>query len=79
MSENEIARIIVNSALNVHKELGPGLLESAYESCLVHELIKEGLSGKTQKPLPLIYKGNKIDCGYRLAVLVEDKVTVEIK
>ena len=79
MSENEIARIIVNSALNVHKELGPGLLESAYESCLVHELIKEGLSVETQKPLPLFYKGNKIDCGYRLDVLVEEKVVVEIK
>ncbi len=79
MSENEISRIIVNCALTVHKELGPGLLESAYESCLVHELIKEGLSVETQKPLPLIYKGIKMDCSYRLDVIVEDKVIVEIK
>ncbi len=63
MSENEIARIIVNSAFIVHKELGPGLFESAYESCLVHELIKEGLFVERQKPLPLIYKGNMVDCG----------------
>jgi len=79
MSENEISRIIVNCAFKVHNELGPGLLESAYEACLIHELLKEGVKVESQRPLPLIYKGIKIDCGYRLDIIVDDKVIVEIK
>jgi GxxExxY protein len=79
MSENEISRIIVNCAFKVHTELGPGLLESAYEACLIHELLQESVKVESQKPLPLIYKGITIDCGYRLDILVEDKVIIEIK
>jgi GxxExxY protein len=79
MSENEISRIIVNCAFKVHSELGPGLLESAYEACFIHELLQESVKVESQKPLPLIYKGITIDCGYRLDILVEDKVIIEIK
>ncbi len=79
MTEDEIGRIIVDSALEVHKSLGPGLLESAYESCLKHELRIRNLRVKSQQELPLIYKGLKMEIAYRLDLLVEDKVIVEIK
>ena len=65
--------------MSVHRELGPGLLESAYESCLVYELSERGLSVERQKALPVEYKGIRIDCGYRLDLLVEDSVIVELK
>lgn len=76
---NEITEVIIGKAIEVHKELGPGLLESAYDSCLVYELQEAELKVETQKPLPLIYKGMKIDSGYRLDLLVEDSVIVELK
>lgn len=79
MTEDEIGKIVVNSAFQVHKALGPGLLESTYESCLRHELNLNNLKVEFQKGLPVIYKGLKMDIGYRLDLLVEDKVIVEIK
>jgi len=79
MTENEISKVIFDSALKVHKNLGPGLLESAYEECLFYELQKSGLNVVKQKPLPLLYEEVKLEIGYRLDLLVENKVIVEIK
>ncbi|OJV33058.1 MAG: GxxExxY protein [Bacteroidales bacterium 36-12] len=79
MQENHITREILDSAYKVHSALGPGLLESAYEACLAYELTKKGFKVEVQKPLPLIYEEVKLDCGYRLDLLVEDKVIVELK
>ena len=79
MTENEISRIIVGCALRIHKSLGPGLLESAYEECLFYELQKQGLNIQKQKPLPLIYEEVKLEIGYRVDLMVEDKVIIEIK
>ncbi|MDO9547651.1 MAG: GxxExxY protein [Candidatus Marinimicrobia bacterium] len=79
MTENEISKTVVNCALRVHKSLGPGLLESAYEECLFYELKKEGLTVEKQKPLPLIYEEVKLDIGYRVDLLVDHKVIIEIK
>lgn len=76
---NSITERIINSAITVHKELGPGLLESAYEACLMHELLTNGVSVERQKELPVKYRGVQIDCGYRLDLLVEDQVVVELK
>ncbi len=79
MTENEISKVIFNCALEVHKSLGAGLLESSYEECLFYELKKCGLKVEKQKGLPLIYKEVKLDIGYRVDLLVENKVIVEIK
>ncbi|BFM43284.1 GxxExxY protein [Flavobacterium sp. CFS9] len=79
MSENELSRIVFNSALKVHQALGPGLLESAYEECLFYELKKLGLFIEKQKALPLVYEEVKLDIGYRLDILVENKLILEIK
>ena len=79
MTENELSRIVFDCALKVHQSLGPGLLESAYEECLFYELKKIGLSVEKQKPLPLIYEEVKLDVGYRLDIIVEDKIIIEIK
>ena len=76
---NKITDTIIGSAISVHKELGPGLLESAYEACLLYELTQQGLMVSQQKPLPFIYREISIDCGYHLDLLVEDSVIVEIK
>jgi len=76
---NRITDIVISAAIAVHRELGPGLLESAYEACLVYELIQHGLSVERQKSVPVTYRGVKIDCGYRIDLLVEDKVVVELK
>jgi GxxExxY protein len=70
---------IIGAAIEVHKTLGPGLLESVYEQCLCRELETRGLAYETQIPLAVSYKGIQIDCGYRLDILVEEKVVVEIK
>ena len=70
---------IVDCAVKVHKQLGPGLLESAYEECLHQELSECGISSIKQVPMPLIYKGRKLELGYRLDLLVEDKVVIEVK
>jgi GxxExxY protein len=79
MTENEIATIVVNACLEVHRELGPGLLESVYESCLAFELKKRGLDIMQQHPLPVIYKEVQMDLGFRLDLWVERKVIIELK
>jgi GxxExxY protein len=79
MEINKISEIIIGCAIEVHKQLGPGLLESAYEECLCYELIKAGLKVERQKPVPVIYKEIKLDCGYRMDILVENCVVVELK
>lgn len=76
---NRITEAIIGAAITVHRELGPGLLESAYEACLAYELADRGLAFERQKALPVEYRGVKIDCGYRLDLLVEGKVIVELK
>jgi len=79
MTENELATIVLDCAFEVHRNLGPGLLESSYEECLCFELKQSGLFIEKQKPLPLIYKDVKLDIGYRLDILVENKIIIEIK
>ncbi|HED07807.1 MAG TPA: GxxExxY protein [Ignavibacteria bacterium] len=79
MDENELSREIIGAAIKVHKNLGPGLLESAYEECLFYELKKLQLKVEKQKPMPLIYDDVKLDIGYRIDILVENKVVIEIK
>jgi GxxExxY protein len=79
VTENEISHLIVGGALKVHTALGPGLLESAYEACLQYELIKTGLRVEAQKPLPLVYESVKLECGYRIDLMVESKVIIEVK
>lgn len=79
MSENEISSKIIGAAINVHKELGPGLLESTYETCLAYELKELGLRVDRQLALPVIYKDVKLEAGYRIDLLVENKVIIEIK
>ena len=76
---NKISSTIIGSAIEVHKALGPGLLESAYEECLCHELSLRNLGFERQKPLPLSYKGKSLDCGYRLDVVVENAILLELK
>lgn len=76
---NELSKMIIGSAIAVHRELGPGLLESAYEACLKYDLSDRGIRVETQVPQPVIYKGMNLDCGYRLDLLVEDLVIVELK
>lgn len=79
MTENEISKIVTSCALEVHQALGPGLLESTYEECLFYELTKIGLNVERQKTLPLIYKEMHLDLGYRVDLLVENKVIIENK
>jgi GxxExxY protein len=79
MEINQITHEILDSAYKVHSVLGPGLLESAYRACLVYELRKKGLKVEEEKPLPLIYEEVKLDCGYRIDILVENKVVIELK
>jgi len=79
MTENDLSQIIIGCAIKVHTALGPGLLESAYEECLYYELVKEGLKVEKQKALPLIYEEIRLEVGYRLDLIVEDKVIIEVK
>lgn len=79
MQYEDLTSIIIGCAIEVHKELGPGLLESAYEECLAYELVKRGLKVERQKPVPVVYKEIKLECGYRIDILVEDKVVLELK
>lgn len=76
---DQITRRIIGAAIEVHRHLGPGLLESAYETCLVFELKQLGFTVEHQKSLPVVYKGMVLDCGYRLDLVVEDSVIVELK
>lgn len=79
MTVNELTDAIIGAAIEVHRELGPGLLESAYEHCLCHELSLRQISFEFQKPLPVRYKGVLLDCGYRIDLLVANQVIVELK
>ena len=79
MSENEISSKIIGAAIEVHKQLGPELLESTYETCLAYELKQMGLDVKQQQALPVVYKEVKLDAGYRIDLLIENKVIIEIK
>lgn len=79
MTENELSNIVIGLAIKVHKNLGPGLLESAYEESLNYELIKDSLYVEKQKPMPLIYEEVKLECGYRIDLMVENKLVIEIK
>jgi GxxExxY protein len=76
---NQLSNVIIGAALRVHDELGPGMLESAYEACLMFELVDRGLRVEREKPLPLVYRGYRLDCGYRLDLLVEGAIIVEVK
>lgn len=79
MTENELSKIILDSSIKVHRELGPGLLESAYQNCLAYELAQNGLQIEKEKGLPLIYHEVKMDIGYRVDIFVNRKVIIEIK
>jgi len=79
MTDNDLTREIIGAAIEVHKQLGPGLLESAYEECLAHELQLRNLKVERQKPVPVVYKRVKLECGYRIDILVENRVVVELK
>lgn len=79
MTEDQISRIILDCAFKVHTKLGPGLLESAYRTCLAYELRKAGLIVEVEKALPLIYEEIKLECGYRIDLLVNSKVVIELK
>ena len=75
---NRLTEQIIAAAIAVHRVLGPGLLESAYEACLFHELVVRGLKVERQKPLPLMYEGVRLDCAYRMDLVVEDAVIVKV-
>ncbi len=79
IDSNKITEIIIGAAIDVHRELGPGLLESTYEACLAYELIERGLKLERQKILPVKYREVHLDCGYRIDLLVENLVIVELK
>ena len=79
MTENEIASKVIGCAIEVHKQLGPGLLESAYQECLFYKLRTENLIVEKEKPMPLIFEEVKLECGYRIDLLVEQKVVIELK
>jgi GxxExxY protein len=76
---NHLSNVIISAALRVHTEVGPGMLESAYEACLFFELTEHGLSVERQKALPLVYRGHILNCGYRLDLLVEGATIIEVK
>ena len=78
-SLNKLTESIIGAAIQVHRTLGPGLLESAYEACLAYELEKKGLPVGRQRPVPLVYELSKLECGYRMDLLVEHSVVVEVK
>jgi GxxExxY protein len=79
MTDNEITHQIIGAAIEVHKQLGPGLLESVYEECLAQELRLRNLSVESQKGVPVVHKETKLECGYRIDLLVEDRIVVELK
>jgi len=79
MKINDLTEAIIGAAIKVHRTLGPGLLESAYEACVAYELAKLGLRVERQKPVPVVYEGVKLDCGFRADLLVEGVVIVELK
>jgi len=79
MTENELAHRVIGLAIDVHNDLGPGLLERAYEECLFYKIIKSGIHAEKQKPVPLTYEGVHLECWYRIDILVENKLVLEVK
>ena len=79
MHENELATRVIGSAIEIHRALGPGLLESAYHECLFYKLVNSRLRAEKQKPMPLVFEQVHLECGYRLDILVEDKLVLEVK
>ena len=79
MSENEISAIVLNEAIHIHRSIGPGMLESAYQHCLQHRLIKNGLQVRNEVPVPLVFEDVKLECGYRADLIIDNKVVVEVK
>jgi len=79
MDENALSNLVINRALKIHSALGPGLLESSYKECLYYELLQAGLFVEKEKTLPLVYGGVKLECGYRIDLLVEEKLIIETK
>lgn len=79
MTENELSNIVIGIAIDVHRTLGPGLLENAYKECLFYKLRKEGFLVEKEKVMPLVYEDVKLDCGYRIDLLVENKLVLELK
>ena len=79
MTENELSNRVIGLAMEVHTALGPGLLESAYKACLFYKLTKAGLQATAEKPMPLVFEEVRLDCGYRIDLLVENKLVIEIK
>lgn len=79
MTENELSNIVIGQAIEVHKALGPGLLESAYQESLLYKLRKEKLIVEKEKPMPLVFEEVRLDCGYRIDLLVENKLVIEVK
>ena len=79
MDVNRLSSEIIGTAIEVHKSLGPGLLESVYEQCLCHESSIRHISFESQKPLPVVYKGKRLDCGFRLDIIVEKSIITELK
>ena len=79
MSINDLSNSIIGAAIDVHKDLGPGLLESSYEECLCHEFNLRNMPFKRQQELPVTYKGKKLDCGYRLDIVVDQAIILELK
>lgn len=79
MTEDEIAKAVIGISIEVHKALGPGLLENAYKESLFYKIKKAGLKVEKEKPMPLVFEEVKLDCGYRIDLLVEDKLVIELK
>ncbi|CAM3598229.1 GxxExxY protein [Flavobacterium chungbukense] len=79
MTENEISTIIIGLAIDIHRKLGPGLLKNVYKECLFYKIKQRGLIVEKEKPMPLVFEEIKLDCGYRIDLLVENKFIVEIK
>jgi GxxExxY protein len=79
MKKDPLTAAVIGAAIEVHRHLGPGLLESTYEACLAHELRQRDIGFRLQLPLPVTYKGARVECGYRIDVLVEDRLLLELK
>ncbi|QLC66866.1 GxxExxY protein [Flavobacterium sp. LPB0248] len=79
MTENEISTIVIGIAIEIHRKLGPGLLENVYQECLFYKIKQRGLHVEKEKPIPLAFEEIKLDCGYRIDLLVENKFVIEIK
>ena len=79
MTENEIAQKVIGLAIEVHRALGPGLLESAYKECLYYKMVESKLRVQKEKPMPLVFEGVQLECGYKIDLLVENKLVIEIK